>query len=358
MGTKFDEMKVAFVIDDLLVRDTAIELFEVLLGLFPNSTIYTFAHKEGAILGPVEQRRIVSTYLSQKIEKVEDWKKYQFLISNAKEQIVVPCNYELCIKFSRGLSHVVPVCEGVPVFTYYFDRTRLDLPKTLLRQKFFHAMVKHLAQMAAVQGANNYFASQAIKETYTSSGEDDIVFPGVNRAEFKPFPEELIASMGGRTLTLIDTTDIEKSALLPALVQKLKANGHDFYFVGPFEYEEVLRNLGVEENRFMRNKCAGELAPLMHRARVLLSLATESFPEVVLMARASHTPVLMIGENTSYSDLLELAKVKKAPLDEAVVIQDFPKEDLESGVADKEVWKKEIFQKINKTLVKFKKEKS
>lgn len=358
MGTKFDEMKVAFVIDDLIVRDTAIELLEVLLGLFPNSTIYTFAHKEGAILGPVEQRRIVSTYLSQKIDKLEDWKKYQFLISNAKEQIVVPCSYELCIKFSRGLAHVVPVCDGVPVFTYYFDRTRLDLPKTLLRQKFFHAMVKHLAQMAAVQGTNNYFASKQIKETYTSSGEDDIIYPGVNRAEFKPFPEELIASMGGRTLTLIDTTDLEKSALLLSLVQKLKANGHDFYFVGPFDHEEVLRDLGIEESRFMRNKCSGELAPLMHRARVLISLASETFPEVVLMARASHTPVTMIGENVAYQDLLDQVKVNRAPLDEAVVIQDYPNEDLAAGIADKEVWKKEIFQKINKTLVSFKKAKS
>ena len=61
------------------------------------------------------------------------------------------------------------------------------------------------------------------------------------------FPEELISSMGGRNLTLIDTTDIEKSDLFPALIQKLKANGHDFYFVGPFEHEAVLRNLGIEE---------------------------------------------------------------------------------------------------------------
>ena len=105
----------------------------------------------------------------------------------------------------------------------------------------------------------------------------------------------------------------------------------------------------------MRNKCAGELAPLMHRARVLISLAAESFPEVVLMARASHTPVTIIGKNNLYQDLLDKIHVNRASLDEAVVIQSYPQYELENGLADKEVWKKEIFQKINKTLVSFKK---
>lgn len=358
MGTKFDELKVAMVIDDLIERDAAIELFEVLLGLFPESTIYTFSHQEGAILGPVEQRRIVSSYLSNKVKKLADWKKYQFLISNAREQITVPCSYDLCIKFSRGLGHIVPVCEGVPVFTYYFDRTRLDLPKKLLRQKFFSAMVEHLSQMAAVQGTHNYFASQALKQTYTSSGVEDIIYPGVNRAEFKPFPDALIESMGGRSLTLVDTTDLQESALLPILVQKLKGNGHDFYFIGPVSNDEQLKQLGVEESRFMRNKCAGELVPLFQRARVVLSMATKSFPEIVFQARASQAPVLMIGKNEIYQDLLEQAQVQEASLDQAVIIQDVANAPVKEGVIDKEIWKREIFQKINKTLIQFKKQES
>lgn len=355
MGTKFDDLKVALVIDDLLMRDSAIEHFEVLLGLFPESTIYTFSHQEGMILGPVEQRRIVSSYLTSKVKTLNDWKKFQFLISNAREQITVPCSYDLCIKFSRGLAHIVPVCEGVPVFTYYFDRTRLDLPKTLLRQKFFSAMVQHLAQMAAVQGTNNYFASNAIKQTYTSSGVEDIILPGVNRAEFKAFPDSLIQSMGGRTLTLVDTTDLEDSPLLPALVQKLKTNEHDFYFIGPQNLDESLRKLGVEENRFMMNKCAGELVPLLQRARAVISLSSKSFPEVVFQARACQVPVVQVGKNEAYSDLLEQAHVNQMSLNQAVVIQDFSNPAVSESLLNKDVWKKEIFQKINKTLVQTKK---
>lgn len=356
MGTKFDELKVALVIDDLLYRDAAIGMFEELIGLFPNSTVYTFSHQQGGILGPVEQRKIISTYLTNKVQQFKDWKKYQFLISNAKEQLVIPCSFDLCIKFSRGLGHLVPVCSGVPVLTYFFDDSRFGLKKDLFRQKIFSAMISNLVQSGLKASQNVYFSTSSLKEKYLPHSDAGVIKPGVNRKEFKPFPKALIDSMGGRTITLIDTTDLDEYDRLRTLVNKLKSEDVDYHLVGQEINRAELIKAGFDEKRIMGAKCAGELTPLFQRAKVVITAVQHSFPEIALQARSSATPVVQLTNQSCFEELLKESGVIKTDLENVFINQVFSSEVIADEMINYESWKKEMFIAINKVLVATKKE--
>ena len=76
-------MKVALCIDSLLTRDDSIFLLEMALNLFPNSEIYTIAHKQGAILGTIETRPIVSSFLTHKAKNLDVYKKNFWIMPSA-----------------------------------------------------------------------------------------------------------------------------------------------------------------------------------------------------------------------------------------------------------------------------------
>ena len=68
-------MKTALAIDSLLLRDDSIFIIELILNLFPDSEIYTIAHKQGSILGTIETKPIVSSFLTHKAKDPSVFKK-------------------------------------------------------------------------------------------------------------------------------------------------------------------------------------------------------------------------------------------------------------------------------------------
>ena len=62
-------MKTAIAIDSLLLRDETIFLLELVLNLYPDSEIYTLVHQQGKILGPIETKTIVSSFLTHRFKQ-------------------------------------------------------------------------------------------------------------------------------------------------------------------------------------------------------------------------------------------------------------------------------------------------
>ena len=81
-------MKVALACDHLILRDYSVDILEKLCEIFPAAPIFTFAFKEGNILGEVTQRKIYSSYLSNKIKNFSDFQNTNFLFQGSHRDCV------------------------------------------------------------------------------------------------------------------------------------------------------------------------------------------------------------------------------------------------------------------------------
>ena len=73
-------MKIAITCDYLLSRNHYSEVIESICEIYPEARLYCFAHREGMILGHIEQRMITSSYLSKKITTEEEFYTYSYML--------------------------------------------------------------------------------------------------------------------------------------------------------------------------------------------------------------------------------------------------------------------------------------
>ena len=89
--------KVALSCDHLIVRDHQTEVFEMFLSLYEEAEIYTLAHKQKAILGPIEMRKIHSTFLSNLVDSVDEFNRYKYIVPTAAKNLFIPCSIDIII---------------------------------------------------------------------------------------------------------------------------------------------------------------------------------------------------------------------------------------------------------------------
>src|SRR6478736_4973502 len=119
-------MKVALCIDSLLTRDDSIFLLEMALNLFPNSEIYTIAHKQGSILGQIETRPIVSSFLTHKAKNLDVFKKNFWIIPSAVKGMPLHPSIEKVIVISRGYIHGLKFPKHLQSYLYIVDWNLVD----------------------------------------------------------------------------------------------------------------------------------------------------------------------------------------------------------------------------------------
>src|SRR5690606_9702182 len=114
-------MKTAIAIDSLLFRDETIFLVELVLNLFPNSEIYTIAHKKGGILGTIETRPIVSSFLTHRAKDASVFRKNFWIMPSAVKAIPLHPSIEKVIVLSRGFMHGLNLPAHVERYLYIMD---------------------------------------------------------------------------------------------------------------------------------------------------------------------------------------------------------------------------------------------
>ncbi len=110
-------MKVAVLTDYLLERDETTFMLEIIINLFPEAPLLTLAHSQGAIAGPIEQRKIFSTFLSHFVKKKTDLAKKSYLIPRALKELPLD-NYDFIFCLSRGFSHQFEIQEKQKALIY------------------------------------------------------------------------------------------------------------------------------------------------------------------------------------------------------------------------------------------------
>ena len=106
-------MNTAIAIDSLLLREDSVFLLEMILNLFPNSEIYTIVHKRGSILGPIETRPIVSSFLTHRAKDATVFKKNFWIMPSAVKGIPIHKTIEKVIVISRGFIHGLNLPQNV-----------------------------------------------------------------------------------------------------------------------------------------------------------------------------------------------------------------------------------------------------
>jgi len=259
-------MKVAITCDHIVERKPVHRMIELACSMFPEATIYTFAHKPGKVLGPIEMHSVRSSFLSNVVETEKDFRKKSHLIPTAAKKLSIPCSIDLIINFSTGLSHGISHCEKTSVLNYFFSN-ELNLPATSFSEKIFKSYLKSWAKKKRnehshqVQSYENLIPGLEVVRPFYNF--EDFVFHN--------------SSPNGK-LAIINPGQLTQKELRK-LTEHLLAQELKVIILG-----EKMDIVGAE---FLKNTCSGELNPLFEKAEVVVEGNHLSFPEFGLSSFAS-----------------------------------------------------------------------
>jgi len=290
-------MKVAITCDYLLSRTHYTEVIEVVLELYPEAQIYTFAHKAGAILGRVEQRRIKSTHLSNVVDSekkfYEQSAKLPFLAAN----LFVSCEYDLIINISNGLSQGFKKCDKSKLFVYLYDLGfEGKVKKTLMQKLTYPFLINYFVK--SLKKADFVWVSrpdlQADLKKYI--GDVEVVAPPFKISDYSLFPSDMFK----HHFYLIETLGLD-SKMAQELIDYMMKNNYEFQFIGPdYHLKEIKEAYKEKPNMFFGNRCSGEHAPILAACKQFISFNDLEFPKLTLAALATGRSVVVNKEQTNW----------------------------------------------------------
>ncbi len=295
-------MKVVVSCDALVARNATIEVIENILGLYEEAELYTIVHHEGKILGPVEQRRIQSTYLTNMITEElpfgDEWWKKAMLIPGACKNLTIPCSVDLLINISSGFSQGFARCEGVYQITYLTENKFLERKPKFWREKIFRAYLENWASKSMKQANELWVTHEKAREFWAERHPNvKVMSPFFKATDFPLFPEATRKAFPKDFLCL-DAESLKKDQA-EKLVKSLKADNIKFKFVGHDDHLQSLKK-DEDESNFYGSRCAGELAPLLAACRGFLSFQHVGFPVRAVEALSTGTPVWMPKESEGH----------------------------------------------------------
>ncbi|EQC45068.1 hypothetical protein M899_0459 [Bacteriovorax sp. BSW11_IV] len=289
-------MKVVVSCDELLKRDHLTEVVEAVLELYDEAEIYTLVHRPKAILGPIELRKIHSTFLSHKVKSSADLHNFSYLIPSAAKNLFIPCSVDLVINISSGLSQGIKTCEKTKVVTYLYNDAFLNSPKSWL-EKIFSSYLKSYFKKSLKNVDVLYVSNDSLLEKVSRFRADATVL----EPPFKINDWQIIPS----PVFTYDHFCINANGLDVAMAKKLKdylvSESIKFKFFGDDEHLAQIKN-GPEDIHFFGDRCSGELAPLLSGSAAIIDLSDGFFPEASLKGLGTGRPVIALdsASNRSY----------------------------------------------------------
>jgi hypothetical protein len=280
-------MKTALAIDSLLYREDSIFLLEMILNLFPNSEIYTIAHKQGNILGPIETRPIVSSFLTHRAKDATVFRKNFWILPSAVKAIPLHPSIEKVIVISRGYIHGLSLPERVERSLYLVDWDFIS-QKHLGWQRFFAPYVNEWREKALTRYPKIAVTSEALKNRLDLPNAE--VIPPTYRTEEYPFvkDEDHNFVFGHH---LVYTHDLSSSELR-LIISSLLALGETIRVLGPENNLESLKKEFPQVD-FGGDHCEATNALYSHQAKVIWDLSYSFFPSKAFGAMATGRPVVV-----------------------------------------------------------------
>ncbi len=290
-------MKIGIGCDHILERDRSIEIVEALCAIFPDAEIYTLAHRPKQVLGPLERKKIHSTFLSHKVSSVKDLSKYSYLIPSAAKNFHITCDLDLFIDVSSGLSHGLITCDKVKRVSYLLDK-KDALENIGFIRKFFKSYVNNWKEKKLLDDRTIWVETPELEKRLKEMGKNPLVLrPFVKVEDF-----QVIKSAGFKhSAFLINALPLDNK-MATDITDNLNQKNIIFKFIGDDNHLSTLKD-SLGENAFFGEKCHGELAPLMSSAAGLIDFDTHPYSPYTLECLASGRPVLKNKKDVVLEDL-------------------------------------------------------
>ena len=295
-------MKVAISCDALTSRNYVTSIVEAFLMLFEEAEIFTLVHHEGKIIGPVEQRKIHSTYLTNVIgqEKPfgDQWWKKGLLIPGASKNLTIPCNVDLLINVSSGFSQGFTRCKGVYQITYLVENQFLERTPKFIREKLFRPYLEYWAEKSLAQSDEMWLPSESSFNFWKQKVKNaSILLPFIKASDYPLLPKGMRENFP-KDFICIDAQSVDeiKAEYICDLFKKEKIK---FKFIGNDEHLEKLKQK-TEPQSFFGERCSGELAPLISAARGLVSFQRKGFPARAIESLSCGTPVCLLKDSDGH----------------------------------------------------------
>lgn len=303
-------MKIVVSCDAILGRDYYLEIIESVLDqVGDNCEIYTLAHNQGSVIGPVEQRKVHSSFLSHKVKSWFDLLKNDYLIPSASENLFIPCSVDLIINISRGFSSGLKKCNDTKMITYLVEDLNSGFEKKSFFKKLATKFVRQF-QVKALNQADTLWVG-VVGDLKNKITRDYIeVLPPVKLLDYKPLPDNMFA----RDYFLINASEL---TIATAQEFILKFRDQKFKFIGNDDHLESLKK--DNEALFFGDRCGGELAPLLNGAKFLIDFEVSNLPINTLKMLSCSRPVLGLSNQfisfghgyQAYNDNLEILEFDK-----------------------------------------------
>jgi hypothetical protein len=329
-------MKVAITCDYLLERSHYVEIIENLCEVFPEAVIYCFAHKQGAILGHIEQRSIKSTYLSNVVSTEEEFYTHSNKLPSLAKNLFVSCDYDLIINVSKGFSQGFSKCKTTKLITYLYD---LDLDKKInktISQKLFAPFVRSWIKKT-LESADMVLSSREnmLSMLSTLKTPAEVVPPPFRVSDYALFPK----AMFKHHFFLFEAKGISLENATK-LVGWMKEWNYAFQFIGPDDHLASLKK-DFPENTFFGDRCSGEHAPILAASKAFVTFNHEDFPALALATLATGRPVVLMstlkkwvsGIGISFVEKFEKNEIKNA-LDNVISDADLETQKLRAHVME------------------------
>ncbi len=272
----------------LTERDLTIDIIEAILGVFKEAHLYTLAHKEGSILGPVEQRKIFSSSLTHKLNHLEDLHRLSFLVPGVSNNHFISCENDLIINLSRGLSHGLKKCDSTKQITYLLDEEAMPKGKKII-ERMFKPYVNNWAVKKLNQIDELWVSSESLKKKLEKIYKKEIIVvsPFIKIQDFPMIPKNVYP----HDYYIINAENIKmKEALL--LFEIMESKNNQYRFIGKDSHLGPLKEK-LEKHLFLGKKCNRDLAPILAASRGVMDFSGSSFPSLAICALSSGRPVIV-----------------------------------------------------------------
>jgi len=272
-------MKIALTLDHLIAREHSTAIFEEIMGLYKDAEIWTIVHNQGGVLGPVEMRKIHSSFLSHKVKDKSSFKKLSFLGPSAAKKLFIPCSFDLIINISTGLSHGIKKCKETKQVTYLYDFMPGDNISFI--GKIFKSYLRKWSLENIKQSDLLLTSSNTLNKSLGLNGK--VIYPFFKLEDFPLIPS---AHWKNDFFVINGEGITEGEANL--VINFLKSKNQKYCFIG-----NLPKGLEIAKDLNMGNKCNGELAPLMASSKGLIHFGENSFPHNPLKNLAVGRPLLV-----------------------------------------------------------------
>jgi hypothetical protein len=280
-------MKTALCIDSLLNRDDSIFLLEMALNLFPNSEIYTIAHKQGGILGTVETRPIVSSFLTHKAKNLDVFKKNFWIMPSAVKGMPIHKSIEKVIVLSRGYIHGLNFPPHLQTYLYIIDWDLVDQGH-LGWQRLFAPYVNEWREKALTRYKKIAVSSEVLKDDLHLPNAE-VIQPTFRTEEYPFVKDEDHNFMFSHHLIYSHDLSVEN---FRSIVKVLIEKGETVRVMGPNEHLGAIKK-EFPQIDFAGDHCEATGAMYSHQAKAVWDFSHNYFPAKAFGGLCTGRPVVV-----------------------------------------------------------------